>query len=109
MNRLLPLSLAILIAITAQAFGAAHGMRWTGDTMEICRGSGVAVVPVPGDTDGRVHLCPDAAVALFTDTAAAPDARFAPVGAGWRVLIAPDVATAPTLVTPERARSPPVS
>lgn len=108
MTRLLPLVLAALVALTAQAFGAAHGMRWTGETMEICRGGGIAVVPVPGGSDGQVHLCPDAAIAQFTDTATVPTPDVTLALVAWRAPAMAQPPVAPATVAPRHARSPPL-
>ena len=72
MNRILTLTLALLIAVTSQQMAMARGMaRDVSGQVILCTGQGVKTVPLnaQGEPMGPVHICPDCALTLmaFTD------------------------------------------
>lgn len=61
--------LSLMLALTSVSMAAARGMPVPVDTMVICAGGVMQVVPMDaeGQPTGPAHLCPDCALNLFVD------------------------------------------
>lgn len=108
--RLAPLALALIVALTSLTMAVARGQgRPVGQTV-LCLAIGTVSVAVDaqGRPTGPVHLCPDAAPALFVADGIAPPLLPRPVR---RVTAISRPAPAPVVVRPglpPMARGPPV-
>ena len=111
MNRLLTLTLALLIAVTSQQMAMARGMAKDANGQVIlCTGQGAVTVTLDaqGNPMGLVHICPDCALSLMTVVDAPIDAQMQVIHI--QILAHTLVTALQTPVTPTRAqaRGPPL-
>lgn len=67
-RRILPLLLAVIVAISSVQMAVARGQAAPAGSMVICSGQGFVTILVDedGQPTGAVHLCPDCALSLFS-------------------------------------------
>lgn len=76
-----PVVLALVLIVTSFQVAAARGAPSPVGSMVICSGQGTVTVMVDenGAPVGQVHICPDAALALFAATSLSPTLLERPV------------------------------
>ncbi|SEO03829.1 hypothetical protein SAMN04490248_101120 [Salinihabitans flavidus] len=79
--------MAALLLLTAQGAAVARGVPPAVDFMEICTGTGPAMMPLDaeGNPTGAPHLCPDFALSLLNAVAEAPLVALPVSGASERI------------------------
>lgn len=107
--RLVPLALALIVALTSLTMAVARGQGRPVGEMVVCLGLGTISVPVDaeGRPTGPVHLCPDAAPALFVDAGLVLPPATAPQGLGLRLAVVQKTAATGRNAPAARARGPP--
>lgn len=68
MRNALRLFLILCLMLTGIGLGAARGTVQIGGQVVLCTGEGVVLRDIPGQGNGRLHICPDMALSLLGAT-----------------------------------------